>query len=208
MTPQTRTRQRSARGEGDVVRDEILDAAEALLLEHGHPDHVGMRAVADAVGVSPPTIYRHFADKDTLLFEVCSRRFDDLEAELLEASADLPEPVERLEAMGRAYVAFGLERQEAYRVLFGEKVEIPEGVDIDALAGLRSFRLLVDVLQEGIDAGAFVTADPWETAVAIWAAIHGLVMIVATTPDWFPLPPEEAMVDRTLRLVMEGILTR
>ena len=49
-------RPRSRKGEGDRLRVEILDAAEALLLEKGSPDHVSMRAIADQVGVSPPAI--------------------------------------------------------------------------------------------------------------------------------------------------------
>jgi len=201
-------RARSARGEGVALRDEILDAAEQLLLVHGHPEGVGMRAVAKAVGVTAPSIYRHFEDKDALLFEVCARRFADLDAALVAAVAGVDDPVDALEALGRAYVAFGLERQEAYKVLFGEKVAVPEGTMIEDLAGTRAFGRLAHVIQAGIDQGHFVTGDAWETAVAVWAAMHGLVLVIASTPDWFPLPPREASVERTLRLVMEGILAR
>ncbi len=62
-------------GEGELLRDEILDAAEALLVRHGSMDAVPLRSVATAVGVSAPSIYLHFADKDDLFFAVCDRRF-------------------------------------------------------------------------------------------------------------------------------------
>ena len=73
MTPSaTRAgrRPRLPKGEGRQLRDEILVATERLLLETGSAQAVSIRAVADAVGVTPPSIYRHFADKTALIFEV------------------------------------------------------------------------------------------------------------------------------------------
>jgi AcrR family transcriptional regulator len=49
-------RHRARRGEGDRLREEILAAAERLLLETGDESAVSIRAVADAVGVTPPSI--------------------------------------------------------------------------------------------------------------------------------------------------------
>src|SRR5690554_5697959 len=74
-TPTT-PRPRARRGEGDRLRTEILEAAEGLLMETASEDAVSIRAVAQAVGVSPPSIYRHFADKDMLLLEVCRHSFN------------------------------------------------------------------------------------------------------------------------------------
>ena len=48
------------------VRERIVETAAALLQQHG-PTAVTTRAVADAAGVQPPTIYRLFGDKDGLL---------------------------------------------------------------------------------------------------------------------------------------------
>jgi AcrR family transcriptional regulator len=67
LTPAA-SRRRARKGEGELLREEILDAAEALLIEKGHPDAVSIRAVAARVGVSPPAIYLHFADKDELFY--------------------------------------------------------------------------------------------------------------------------------------------
>ncbi len=72
-------RARSRKGEGRRLREEILDATEALLLETGAAEQVSIRAVADAVGVTPPSIYRHFPDKDTLIYEVWDRRCGTLD---------------------------------------------------------------------------------------------------------------------------------
>src|SRR5918996_577878 len=101
-------RRRLPKGEGQQLRDEILDAAERLLLETGSYEAVSIRAVADAVGVTPPSIYRHFTDKTDLVFEACTRHFGGFESFIRERCGGVEDPVEKLAAMGRAYGGFGL----------------------------------------------------------------------------------------------------
>src|SRR5262249_15766014 len=111
-------RTRARRGEGELLRDEILNAAERLLIETADQDAVSVRAIADAVGVTPPSIYLHFADKETLLFAVCERQFDIFREALDTAASTTNDPLEALERRAEAYVKFGLEHREAYQIMF------------------------------------------------------------------------------------------
>src|SRR4029450_1591391 len=88
--PATRRRRRAPRGSGEQLRDEILDATTELLLETGHAKAVSIRSVAQRVGVTPPSIYLHFADKDALLDAVCARYFEKLDEEMQRVAADQP----------------------------------------------------------------------------------------------------------------------
>jgi AcrR family transcriptional regulator len=110
----SRPRTRARRGEGDRLRDEILDAAEALLHETGSADKVSTRAVATRVGVSSPSIYLHFPDRAALLFAVCQRQFDTLGARLAEVAVQVDDPVERVIAIGSDYCHFALEHPQQY----------------------------------------------------------------------------------------------
>ena len=76
-----------------------------LLLETGHARAVSIRSVAQRVGVTPPSIYLHFADKDALLDAVCARYFEKLDQEMQRVAARIV-PVEVLRAQGLAYVRF------------------------------------------------------------------------------------------------------
>ena len=67
MSVQRLRRRRAPRGSGDQLREEILDATTELLLKTGEAKAVSIRAVSQLVGVTPPSIYLHFADKDALL---------------------------------------------------------------------------------------------------------------------------------------------
>jgi len=48
-------------------------------METGHAKAVSIRSVAQRVGVTSPSIYLHFADKDALLDAVCARYFERLD---------------------------------------------------------------------------------------------------------------------------------
>ena len=109
-------RRRSPRGSGEQLRDEILDATTELLLETGHAKAVSIRSVAERVGVTPPSIYLHFADKDALLDAVCARYFEKLDEEMQRAAAGQPTAIEVLRAQGLAYVRFAIATPELYRI--------------------------------------------------------------------------------------------
>jgi AcrR family transcriptional regulator len=204
-------RRRARRGEGDLLRTEILDAAGRLLAEKGDEDAVSIRMIADAVGVTPPSIYLHFPDKDTLIEAVCEQRFGEFDEALEKAAASYADPVDALRARGRAYVAFGLDHPEHYRVIFMTRHErsmdladlTPDG----ATAGARAFGHLVDAVVRGVEAGAIATADPLGTSIALWASFHGLVSLLISEPG-FPWPPVDSLVDAVLDLQIEGLRPR
>jgi AcrR family transcriptional regulator len=81
----------------DPYGEQILRAAQALLLEHGLR-RTSLADIATAAGVSERTLYRRFADRDTLLRSVVMREVNTLTADLDEALAGVDEPAERLVA--------------------------------------------------------------------------------------------------------------
>src|SRR6478672_2876789 len=108
MSLQPLKRRRAPRGSGEQLRDEILDATTDLLLETGHAKAVSIRSVAERVGVTPPSIYLHFKDKDALLDAVCARYFEKLDEEMQRAAVGQTTALDLLRALGQAYVRFAL----------------------------------------------------------------------------------------------------
>src|SRR5206468_2799771 len=92
-----------------------------LLAESADTDAVSIRAVADAVGVTPPSIYLHFADKDALIEAVCADVFAELDAAMMTAGAQEEAPIRKLCAYGLAYVQFAIEHPEHYRLATMER---------------------------------------------------------------------------------------
>ena len=197
MTPSATTagrRPRLPKGEGRQLRDEILATTEALLLETGSVQAVSVRAVAEAVGVTPPSIYRHFADKAELIFEVCARHFAALEAYLIDACAEVEDPVDQLVALGRAYIEFGLANPEPYRIMFMTRPDVaPALYQGRAMESSAALEHLVGCVQACIDAGRLrpELTDPYRVAIGLWARVHGLTSLRVSKPDMeWPDDPE------------------
>jgi AcrR family transcriptional regulator len=206
----SRRRRRARKGEGTKLRGEILDAAEALLVARGSPDHVSMRAIAERVGVSPPAIYMHFADKDELFFECCSRRFGEMAVQLAQAAEGHPEPVAKIRAIGRAYVEFGLALGEHYEVMMLGSP--PDDLVLDdpmRLPGASALVFTAQVVEEGMTTGTFRSdLDPLATAVALWAAVHGTVLVLLGKRK-HPVKlfeDEEAVIDQLLDILASGLV--
>lgn len=208
--PPTASRRPQARkGEGWQLRDQILDATERLLLATGSSDSVSIRAVADAVGVTPPAIYRHFPDKASLIFEVCDRHFVELDDRFKQAIAGLGDPVEALDAIGRAYIDFGTENPEPYRILFTTgAADTPEEYQDGRLTDLIAFGTAMRIVQAAIDAGRFRPGydDAATVAMFFWARVHGLTSLLITKPN-FPWPEDrEAFVAEYIDSCLRGLL--
>ncbi len=177
-------------------------------METGDQASVSIRAIAKAAGVTPPSIYLHFADKEALLLEVCNRRFAELNRRMDEAGAAHDDPVEALGARGRAYIHFALENPEHYRVLMLTKEELVEPEPEDGRGpaqGRIAFDRHVEAVTRCIESGAFRPDDPLAVAIDLWAGVHGLSSLAITLPG-FPWPDMEATIDHLMESQVKGLL--
>ncbi len=206
-TPTAVRRPRARRGDGELLRTEILAAAERLLAATGDEDAVSIRAIADAVGVTPPSIYLHFPDKDALITAVCEARFRDFDERLEAAAARASDPLESMRLRARAYLDFGREHPEHYRILFMTRSTHGHGVaDTGGEVGGAAFQHLVAAVQACMDAGIFTARDPQATAITVWAAMHGLTSLLISRPG-FPWPHVDDLVHEVLDVHERGLLS-
>jgi AcrR family transcriptional regulator len=194
-------RRRARRGDGELLRAEILTAAHDLLASTGSEAAVSIRAVADRVGVTPPSIYLHFPDKESLLEAVCSEVFAQLDAAMEEAARSADDPFDALRQRGLAYVRFALANPEQYRLVLMRRGEVEIGPgDVEELAAQGAFAHLLDSVRECQRMGVYVESDdPVQLALALWAAAHGVAALMIAHP-WMMDNAEEL-----LTRVVEGI---
>ncbi|MCI2423016.1 TetR/AcrR family transcriptional regulator [Saccharopolyspora sp. K220] len=117
----TTQRVRNRWGEGDRLRGEILEGASRLLSELGASDALTIRGVARAVGITAPSIYRHFADRDALVQGLLEHEFGRLR-EMMRAADENTDPqdvVGRVRAQLRAYFDFAIANPGHYRLMLG-----------------------------------------------------------------------------------------
>jgi AcrR family transcriptional regulator len=200
--PETqRRRKRARRGFGEQLRDEILDAATELMLEGGNSKAASIRSVARRVGVTPPSIYLHFADKEALLDAVCARYFESLDKEMQRAGEGQSSTIEVLRAQGLAYVRFALRTPALYRI--ATMGEGRPGSDIDLTLTSGAFGHLRASAERLIDEGVYAPADPTSVALELWTVAHGVAALLIAKP-YLPWGEVEEFADRVMRVACYG----
>ncbi len=173
-----------------------------LLAETGDEQAVSVRAVAERVGISVPSIYLHFTDKQSLLDAVCEEVFEALHLRLRAASEGATNPFEALRAQGNAYVHFALENPEHYRIVMMLK-HTPTAESTDRAIASGAFGYLVESVRQCVTQGVYA-GDPVETALGLWAAAHGVAALLVAKP-YFPWPDLDAFIDRTICMAGLGL---
>ena len=196
--------------EREEIRTKILDAARELFVSDGY-EAVTMRRIAEKIEYSPTAIYFHFRDKETLLHEICDTDFLTLAHEIALAG-QIADPIERMRATGLAYVRFGIEHPNHYRLMFmtphppfADEHKVERGnPEQDAYAFLKA------MVEEAIVQGRFKPelTDAELVSQTIWGSIHGVVSlhIAKCNDDWVEWRPLEARAKTMIDVVIHGLL--
>ncbi len=196
-------RTRKPRGQGQSRHAEILDAAKRIFLEEG-VEHATMRRIAGAVGVSATALYVYFPDKDAILQSISEAMFIELLAAHRASQQTGGAPLGRFRAGLQAYVALGLARPDEYRLTFSIVRSKVSGRIIPAAD--QSFEVLQAGITELIAAGIFRPNDPTLVAEAIWAALHGLVVLLLDHYGHI-VSDHKLLADTMLNAIIRGFST-
>lgn len=191
-------RTRNRRGEGSRLRGEIIAAATALLERAGSEDAITLRGVARQAGVSAPSIYAHFADREEIIGAVVAQAFTELEEALVTAVEGENDPARRLWKLCEAYLDFAESKPHRYRVAFGrhstaDPTTTGSSTRLEDLSGGRAFTRLIDAV------AGYTKNDrsPQVAATALWVALHGYASLTASVP-LFPWPDRREMLSTLL----------
>ena len=201
------------------LREQILQAAGAEFIEHG-PENFSLRRVAERIGYSPTTIYLYFQNKEALLLSTVEDGFKHFDQTIENAVSGASDAPAQLEALGRAYIEFGLENSALYRLMFMQPdtgFSMPRLLgsgtpqsDLEAVTRSGNHRvvaqeLLVAAIQKGFADGLFRAGDPVLLADALWAGVHGLVSL-ALSPLMAPQHAQDVVLP-LLTTLIHGLKT-
>ena len=207
------TKERRERERNDT-RDRILDAARELFISEGY-DGVSMRQIADKIEYTPTTIYGHFADKESLFLELCHQDYHRL-AMSFTALTKIADPVERLKRLGLAYIDFGINNPNHYRMMFmTAHPAVDESCNEELGKGNPeedSYAFLKMTVEEALRAGAFRDdlKDADLISQTLWGAVHGVISLqIAKSADhWVSWVPLEQRSSLMIDGLFEGILKK
>jgi AcrR family transcriptional regulator len=158
------------------MRQNILDAAMELYIAEGF-ESVSIRKIAEKIEYHPSTIYLYFEDKDAIMFELHNIGFMKL-LEKQMSIQEVPAPLDRLFAHGRAYLEFALENPHYYDIMFilpNPAIKIANCPRWDGKD--RAYDLLQKNIRECMEAGYFSTFEVDELAFMLWTQMHGIASL-------------------------------
>ncbi len=215
---------RFAKGQGHLLREEILVVTAQMMEQVTNADEISIRAVAKAVGRTSPQIYEHFTDRDHLLNEAAKTALANM-ASCVEhvvsappgqtptrrtrtakiTATGSPEPAyrQRLRARAHAYVNFAVASPVAYRVLFMEPRA--QQMSVHELLRIGGMDAVIRDLSEARSDGRLAWPDVEYVAMTLWVLLHGVASVRLTHPSatW----PSD-LLDRLLDEMTLGLLPR
>jgi TetR/AcrR family transcriptional regulator, mexJK operon transcriptional repressor len=159
---------RPTREEAEARDVRLLEVATHLFMERGF-DGTSIDAVAEAAGISKPTVYARYHDKRDLFAAVLRRRVRDWLAPLsaaAEAQATDAKPKSikaTLHELSRYMVAYTLapEHSAVQRILSAQAVHFPELAKLANEEGwLRAVRGVSSILRQSAARGQIKVDDP------------------------------------------------
>jgi len=156
------------------LRQALIDAALSV------PDieRLSLRQLASGLGVTAAAAYRHFANREDLLFEVARIGFDRLKHRFEAAfdisapPSDAPEARQRLIRLGQAYLQFADDMPALWRLMFGSQAEVYRNT-ANFHGARNSYEFLPAVLMGLYQQGLITTKPDKHDALFAWSAIHG-----------------------------------
>jgi AcrR family transcriptional regulator len=163
------------------LRRTIMDGALSCIRDSGL-ESLSLRQVAAVSGVSHTAPYHHFASKGELVralgYEGLGRMDERMAAAEAGSGAD---PVERLLAIGVAYVTFAVEHPDYYAAMRAPEMTEPRAPGRVEEHG-AAWERLVHAVGACQEAARLPAGDPTVVAVGMWSLVHGLAELWMTAP--------------------------
>jgi AcrR family transcriptional regulator len=206
MPPKIKTEE-----EKQKLKTQIIDAARELFVSKG-VEAVSMREIAKGIGYSATSIYSHFADKEAVLRAICDTDFSAL-ASSLSSIMQIPDPVERMIALGKGYAEFALSHPNHYRMMFMTKhqpTQFEGETHEHKNAEQDAYMQLKTVVTDVYDAGCFREdlTDIDLIAQTIWAGMHGVcsLQITMCQDEWVNWSDVSARLKLMQDVLLRGLI--
>jgi AcrR family transcriptional regulator len=183
-----------------LVAGSILEHATVLFDEKGYGE-TRLQDIADAMGVSRPTIYYYYKSKEEILIALL---WDMVNADqVIEPATDTSlDPLERLRQVVLRIGYQVMDSPGRVRIINRNFPQLPERVQQEYMAERRRVRqALRSTLEGAVVVGAVRPVDPDLTTSMILGAMTGV-------PDWYHpenAASETATVEAMVELLLHGL---
>ena len=162
---------------GDL-KNALIQAGVEILAREG-VGGLSLRKVAKQAGVSHAAPYSHFADKQALIAAISTEGFKQLYTQVETVfSTHRDDPGNLLVETAWAYVQFGLNEPDRFKLMFSSVLEkekdYPDFVEISQ----KNFRQITEIVETCQKAGLLKAGDSDLVATGLWGMVHGFVSLL------------------------------
>lgn len=188
------TSERTPRGQGELLRERLIDAALEMI-DEGDQAGISIRAVTKRAGVSPTAFYLHFENLELLMTACVERVFTVFRDRVRAVPEEITDPRGRLHMAGLGYIDFAQQWPQRYALIFGTTVgnlnaagagptsgEEEEAAPEPSAAGDEAFDDLIGSVLACLPTGDPRREDAELLARGIWSGLHGYVTLSHCRP--------------------------
>ncbi|MEE4235359.1 MAG: TetR/AcrR family transcriptional regulator [Anderseniella sp.] len=192
------------------LREALIKAALDLIGSKGTGGFTFAEAARHA-GVSPAAPYRHYENREALLADVATQGYAAFGEAMDKArAAPAGNEIDRLKAMGRAYLSFARDNPAYYSAMFESGLNFSDYAELRkaADATFNGLRTAVEAVTAAMPADRKPPA--MMVALHIWAISHGVASLFGRGDGAAfkqPLSPEELLESHML-IYLDGLGAR
>lgn len=192
------------------IKRAILDVSLELGTELGE-EGLTMRAIARGLGVSATALYQHYESKAAILRELRTTAVEQLDR-FLAPAFDHPDPVEQLRHNAVLYLRFARQHPWLYHLITETPEDWGAHTEDKRTAAVSSVQRTYDTLKTCEERGMLREhLDLAEAPFAMWAALHGMALLVNTgrvssDHSVYPSDPHETVIRRFAEYVLSSLL--
>ncbi len=179
---------RPARPESEVrqVKLSILEKALCILIDEGY-DNLSMSKIGKHMGMTAANIYNYYQNKDELYNELIIHGYNNLYDALKTNTDKATDPFDRVMALVRAYLDYGIKNPHYYHLMFSlmaPKYQDYIGTPMEAIATTeKQTSLLVIGYAESIineythEHPGYADVDNELVTIQLWSQLHGIISL-------------------------------
>ncbi|SDG91174.1 TetR/AcrR family transcriptional regulator [Microbacterium pygmaeum] len=165
-----------------LLKERLVVAATRIVDRN---EQLSLRAIAKECGVTAPAIYTHFENLSVIEQEVMHAGFAELARDVQTGILSEKDPVDALLAGCRAYVNYGWEHRNRYRLMFS--------AGSFALNAMDTFLAAERAIERCVDAGRSASTDTRSDTYLLWLGLHGVATLEKPTRlEYLGLPSSDA----------------
>lgn len=186
------------------ARERILTAAHRLFASRGYSE-VGMSDIAHAAGISRPTVYRYFADKEEILWTIIVSAGNELLELIADVASWSASPIDQLAELIRRHAAIMVRHRVPFRLALRSALELSPARQRQLVSDQHRYsRLVANIVEAGVRQGEFRPVHSAVVGQAILGMTNGLI-------DWFREDGSvslEDVGDEFVSVIMAGLEIR